>query len=236
MATFIVFMLFIFGCLATYGIKVDKINNETAEKIKKFLMVNTDFEKELIKKIANPQYKEEILNLIRDDLKYVYGDAWEKLFVNQVWGLAKPYTTVFDTIENIILFLMLSKSGLMPDCYRFTGIQISNTKAANIYEALRILQCVEKNIQHKQGSEYKLIFNPKITSSGYGKHRGPETARYDLPFLGSFHWNFEYFYNSSKFVMRDINNPTLVNACKNCSIGERSEKKINNPYKDKLTL
>lgn len=237
MAIIITILLLIFGALSLCGVGSYKVGNEAEENMKKTLMVNRDFQDELIKKISNPQYKEEILELIRDDLEYIYGDAWEGLYLNQPWYSATAYTTVFDTKENIILFLLLSKSGLIPECYRFSGIQISNSRAANIYEALRVLHCVERNMQEKRGSaDYKLIFNPKITREGYGKHMGSEVARYDLPFLGSFHWAFESFYYNSRFVMHDIYNSTLVAACKNCSVGERSEKEKNNPYKDKLIL
>lgn len=237
MATVIVLILLIFVGISMFGASTYKVSNEAEEKMKKTLMVNKDFQDELSNKISNPQYKKKILDLIKDDLEYIYGDAWESLYLPQPWFSATAYTTAFDTKENIILFLLLSKSGLIPECYRFSGIQISNTKAANIYEALRILQCVERNIQNKHDSkEYTLIFNPKITRDGYGKHLGPEVARYDLPFMGSFHWAFESFYYNSRFVMRDIYNSTLVSACKASSLGERSEKEKSNPYKDKLTL
>lgn len=237
MAAVIIFILLIFVAISLFGAGSYKVGNEAEEKTKKTLMVNRDFQDELVKKISDPKYKKQILELISEDLKYIYGDVWEDLYLNQPWYVSKPYTTVFDTKENIILFLMLSKSGLIPECYQFTGIQITNTKAVNIYEALRVLHCVEKNIQHKRGTaDYKMIFNPKITRDGYGKHAGPEVARYDWPFMGSFHWSFESFYYNSRFVMHDIHNATLVTACKNCSVGERSDKEKNNPYKNKLTL
>ncbi len=242
MPTIIVFIISIFIiivlCMSTtLGADSYKFGNEKAEKIKKDLMCNKDFQDELVKKIANPQYKEQILDLIKDDLMYIYGDAWKNLFLNKIWITSTPCTTVFDSAENIILFLLLSKSGLVPDCYRFSGIQISNSNIANIYEALKILHCVERNIQQKRRTEdYKLIFIPTTTYEKYGKHMGPATPRYDQPYMGSFHWAFESFYYNSKFVMKDIHNPTLVDSCKKCSIGERSEKELNNPYKDKLTL
>lgn len=237
MAAVIIFILLIFVAISLFGAGSYKVGNEAEEKTKKTLMVNRDFQDELVKKISDPKYKKQILELISEDLKYIYGDVWQDLYLNQPWYVSKPYTTVFDTKENIILFLMLSKSGLIPECYQFTGIQITNTKAVNIYEALRVLHCVEKNIQHKRGNaDYKMIFNPKITRDGYGKHAGPEVARYDWPFMGSFHWSFESFYYNSRFVMHDIHNAILVTACKNCSVGERSDKEKNNPYKDKLTL
>lgn len=237
MATVIMLIILLFIGVAIFGVDTHKVGNEEEEKMKKTLMVNKDFQDELIKKISNPQYKDEILNLIKYDLEYIYGDAWKDLYLHQPWYSATAYTTAFATKEDIILFLLLSKSGLIPECYRFWGIQISNTEAANIYEALRVLQCVEKNIQKKRDSaDYKLIFNPKITREGYGKNKGPEVARYDLPFMGNFHWAFESFYYNSRFAMHDIYNSTLVAACKNCAIGERSEKEKNNPYKDKLIL
>ena len=237
MVAVIVFILLIFVVILSFVADTYKASNEAEEKMKKILMVNRDFQDELVKKISNPKYKKQILELISEDLKYIYGEAWEELYLNQHWYLPKPYTTVFDSKENIILFLMLSKSGLIPECYKFSGIQISNTSVINIYEALRTLHCVEKNIQHKKGSlDYKLIFNPHITREGYGKNAGLEVARYDLPFMGSFHWSFESLYFNSRFVMRDIHNSTLVTACKNCSVGERSDREKNNPYKDKLLL
>lgn len=177
MAAVIIFILLIFVVISLFGASSYKVGNEAEEKMKKTLMVNRDFQDELVKKISNPKYKKQILELISEDLKYIYGDAWEELYLNQPWYFPKPYTTVFDSKENIIVFLMLSKSGLIPECYRFGGIQISNTPAVNLYEALRTLHCVEKNIQQKKNSlEYKLIFTPKITRDGYGKHAGPEVG------------------------------------------------------------
>lgn len=231
----VILIILLCGCIK-FASNTYTAGNKAIEETKMELMVNRDFQDELIKKIADAQYREQILDLIKDDLQYIYGDAWKNLFVKN-WFVAKPYKTAFDSVENIVLFLLLSKSGLIPYCYKFSDIQIRHYKFANIFECLKILQCVEKNIQKKRGSsDYKLIFNPNIDRGGYSKHRGPEKPRYDQPYLGTFHWAFEKIYYTSPFVMRDIHNPTLVTACKNCSSGERSEKSKNNIYKDKLIL
>ena len=238
MAIAIVILLLIFGGISLF---VDTssytVENQASAITKKQLMVNVDFENELIKKIANPQHRQQILELIKDDLEYVYGEAWKDLYLNTPWHVSSVLKTALETKGDIVLFLLLSKSGLIPDCYKFSDIRIRNSSAANTYEALKILHCVEKNIHQKRGSaEYKLIFYPKLTREGYGKHLGPEVARYDLPFAGSFHWAFESFYYNSKFAIRDIHNTTLVINCKNCACGSRSDKEKNNPYKDKFVL
>ena len=131
-------------------------------QIHKAIIVNRKFEDELVKKIANPQYREEIENLVKDDLQYIYGDVWKELYAGD-WYEPKAYTTALNTRANIVLILMLSKSGLVPSCYQFSGIEISYFQIANIYECLRILQCVESNIRAKKDYlDAKMIFLPQV--------------------------------------------------------------------------
>lgn len=233
---FILLLVFGFILIAACAAQPSAAQNEDAEKAKLDLMINRNFEDELVRKIADPTYKTEILNMIKDDLEYVYGKEWKTLF-DRPWLTAKPYTVMFNSVENIVLFLLLSKSGLIPHCYKYGGIKISNFDVANSYECLKILHCVERNIRAKHiGDEYRLIFNPLITRDRYGKHPSPEKARYEYPCSGDFHWAFQSFYMNFPYVIKDIHNPSLVANCKNCSAGPRSDKVRNNPYKDKLTI
>ncbi len=202
-------------------------------QIHKAIIVNRKFEDELVKKIGNSQYREEIEALIKDDLQYVYGDAWKELYAGD-WYEPKAYTTALNTKENIILMLMLSKSGLVPSCYQFGGIEISNFGIANIYECLKILQCVEKNIASKKGFlDAKMVFLPQVMYASPSKKGDLGTPNYTYPSSGKFLWNFEPIYARSRFAV-DIRNEVLVNACKEASIGERSL--ASNPYKNKLTI
>lgn len=202
-------------------------------QIHKAIIVNRKFEDELVKKIANQQYREEIVNLIKDDLQYIYGDVWKELYAED-WYEPKAYTTALNTRENIILMLMLSKSGLVPSCYQFGGVQISNFEIANTYECLRILQCVESNIKiNKDYLNAKMIFVPQVMYASPPIKGDIGTPNYIYPSSGKFCWNFEPLYATARYAI-DIRNSILVNACKEQSIGERSL--ASNPYKDKLTL
>ena len=130
------------------------ISNQDKEKEEKNknLVMNLDFEKELVKKITNPDYRQEILAIIKDDLEYVYGDIWKDLF-NTPWREPKFHSNAFTSAENIVLFLLLSKSGLVPFFYHYGRIQIGNSEIANTYECLKILQCVERNIIKRRDSD-----------------------------------------------------------------------------------
>ena len=212
----------------------DKFNSDyKTGEIHKAIIVNRKFEDELAKKIGDSKYREEIENMIKEDLQYIYGDAWKELYVG-AWYEPKAYTTAFNTRENIILMLMLSKSGLIPSCYQFGGIQISNHGIANTYECLRILQCVENNIRAKKDHlNARMIFLPQVMYASPSKKWDVGTPNYTYPSSGKFHWNFEPIYAQARYAV-DIQNSVLVNACKEAAIGERSL--ASNPYKDKLTL
>lgn len=202
-------------------------------QIHKAIIVNRKFEDELVKKIANSRYREEIEDLIREELQYIYGDAWKDLYAGN-WYEPKAYTTALNTRENIVLMLMLSKSGLVPSCYQFSGIEISNFGIANMYECLKILQCVEKNIKAKKDYiDARMIFLPQVTYASPPRKGDVGIPNYTYPSSGKFYWNFEPIYARSRFVV-DIRNSVLVNACKEASIGERSL--ASNPYKNKLIL
>jgi len=202
-------------------------------QIHKAIIVNRKFEDELVKKIANSRYREEIEDLIREDLQYIYGDAWKDLYAGD-WYEPKAYTTALNTRENIVLMLMLSKSGLVPSCYQFSGIEISNFGIANMYECLKILQCVEKNIKAKKDYiDARMIFLPQVTYASPPRKGDVGIPNYTYPSSGKFYWNFEPIYARSRFAV-DIRNSVLVNACKEASIGERSL--VSNPYKDKLQI
>ena len=202
-------------------------------QIHKAIIVNRKFEDELVKKIANSRYREEIKDLIREDLQYIYGDVWKDLYAGD-WDEPKAYTTALNTRENIVLMLMLSKSGLVPSCYQFGGIEISNFGIANMYECLKILQCVEKNIKAKKDYiDARMIFLPQVTHASPPKKGDVGIPNYTYPSSGKFYWNFEPIYARSRFAV-DVRNSVLVNACKEASIGERSL--ASNPYKDKLQI
>lgn len=226
--------MYLLGRCACEKISSQKHDRDyTTGMINKATLVNRKFEDELTKKIGDPQYREEIENLIMDDLQYIYGDAWKELFADK-WCEPSTYGTSFNTKENIVLMLMLSKSGLIPSSYQYCGIQISNFSTANLYECLKILQCVENNvIAKKEYKDARMIFLPHITYASPRKKGDPGTPSYTYPSSGTFHWNFEPVYARSRYAV-DIRNTVLVNACKELSIGERSL--ASNPYKDKLTL
>ena len=236
------FSLFIalFGCLYLAGrcAYEKSVSNKFDSDFKtgqfhKAIIVNRKFEDELVKKIANSRYREEIEDLIREDLQYIYGDAWKDLYAGN-WYEPKAYTTALNTRENIVLMLMLSKSGLVPSCYQFSGIEISNFGIANTYECLKILQCVEKNIKAKKDYlDARMIFLPQVTYALPHRRGDVGTPNYTYPSSGKFYWNFEPIYAKSRYAV-DIRNSVLVKACKEASIGERSL--ASNPYKDKLTL
>ncbi|MBQ2705011.1 MAG: hypothetical protein IJF58_05630 [Clostridia bacterium] len=202
-------------------------------QINKALMVNRKFEDELVKKIADPHYREEIEALVKEDLQCIYGDAWKELFAGD-WYEPRAYTTSFGSKEGIILMLMLSKSGLIPSYYQYAGIEISNFDISNIYECLKILQCVEKNVRAKKDFlDARLVFVPQIMHCSLNRKGDVGTPNYANPSTGKFYWNFEPVFACSRFAVY-LSNSVLVNACKEASIGERSL--ASNPYKDKLTL
>lgn len=191
-------------------------------------LVNRKFEEELINKINSPQTRKKVIEMVREDLEYVYCDAWKSIFPNSYERAG--YGGGFGTTGNILLFLMLSKSGLIPSYYQYSNISISNFPNANAYECLRILQCVEKNIQKKK-TNLKLLFVPYMKIVGVGK-KSERRADYSCPCSGSFHWNFETQYVEPYSI--GIRNNLLVEQCKEASGGERSLRK--NPYKDKYIL
>lgn len=226
--------LYLLGRCASEKSAANKFNSDyKTGEIHKAVIVNRKFEEELAKKIGKPKYREEIEQLIKEDLQYVYGEVWEELFAGD-WCEPKIFTTAFLTRESIILMLMLSKSGLIPSCYQYSGIEISNYDVANMYECLRILQCVEKNIMSKKDFlNAKMIFLPQVMYASPPRKGDLGTPNYIYPSSGKFHWSFEPIYAQSRYAV-DIRNSVLVNACKEKSTGERSL--ASNPYKDKLTL
>lgn len=210
-------------------------DKENEEKNKN-LVINLDFEKELVKKITNPNYRQEILAIIKDDLEYVYGDIWKELF-NTPWREPKFHSNAFTSAENIVLFLLLSKSGLVPFFYHYGRIQIGNSEIANTYECLKILHCVERNIiKRRDSDDFKLIFNPKIHQESNGKRPGPVIPEYEYPHLGEFNWAFDSFHYKASYAITDIHNPLLIVNCQKSSIGKRSNNVKYNPYKDKLII
>lgn len=217
----------------------EKISNkkwDTARDIArctKETMVNKKFEEELGKKIANPQHRTEIENLIKKDLQYVYGDKWRELFAG-TWRQPNLYTLPLSKPENIVLMLMLSKSGLVPCYYRFDGIKISNFCSANAYECLKILHCVEENIKRKRAlPNARLVFLPEVTYKVPRKKGDLGTPDYTHPCSGKFCWNFESDFVNPRYSA-DIRSEMLINSCKEASTGERSL--ASNPYKDTLIL
>lgn len=208
--------------------------NADMEKSKFALIVNKTFEDELCRKIALQTYQDKILDIIQEDLEYIYGKYWKEIFLRR-WGSPYAVTTTFNSVENIVLMLMLSKSGFIPSCYRYHPISISNSAFANAYECLKIIHCVEKNIQNKRKDDsFKIIFLPKIAFSRDKKNRLLTSPQYEYPCSGEFRFAFQSVYMNSPYKIKDIHDQNLIHSCKEASIGERSEKK--NPYIDKLIL
>ncbi len=236
MSVFIVIVVIVF-LIACWSYEDDgtKVYNYEEEAKKSRTMrdslVNEKFEEEIINKINNPEMREKILEIIQPDLEFIYGDAWKEIFGHR-WFTAKPYCTAIDTPEHIVLTLMLSKSGLMPSCYKFENPTVTNYKISNAYECLKIIQCVEKNINGKKGWDEKLIFMPYVDRDYKNKH-GKGTPKYDWPCSGKFYWSFERIYLQSGFGI-DIRSSRLEENCKECSIGPRSLSST--PYKDKFIL
>ena len=196
---------------------------------RKRLLVNKKFEEATNEKIGNSKYRNEILEIIKDDLIYVYGDAWEELFAG-TWYQTSLYNCAFSTRENIILTLLLSKNGFVPQHYEFSRFRISNFEYANAYECLKILQCVEKNIKAKRTEtpDLNLLFTPEV-SFETKKKSCTLVPNYNYPCSGEFAWGFESYY--PQFTV-SLYNENLIHNCKEASIGPRSLR--TNPYKDKL--
>ena len=204
-------------------------NTARAQKEELF---NESFEEELAQTIANPQKRQNIEALIQEDLQYIYGDAWKTLF-SGVWLQPSLYNHPFSSRENIVLTLLLSKSGFVSQRFSL-NLTISNFKYANAYECLRILHCIDHNIRSKRkGFNDKLVFLPYIKYKSPPQKNYLGTPDYAHPCSGKFCWSFEFGAIHARYST-DIHNTVLVNACKEASIGERSP--ASRPYKDKLLL
>ena len=204
------------------------------ENSKFALIINKTFEEELCRKISLPEYKQKILDIIKEDLEYIYGSCWKELFTRP-WSCPSFVCTAFRSAEGIVLMLLLSKSGFLPGCYRYGRIEISNFDVANAYECLKILQCVEKNIQAKRDPKtYSFVYLPHVEFRRDKKNKVVELVRYEWPCSGKFYLSFQSICTTSKFKIKDIHDTGLVQSCKNNSLGERSGKK--NPYIDKLII
>ena len=64
MAAVIIFIILVFVVISLFGAGSYKVGNEAEEKMKKTLMVNRDFQDELVKKISDPKYKKQIYNTL----------------------------------------------------------------------------------------------------------------------------------------------------------------------------
>ncbi|MDO4562608.1 MAG: hypothetical protein Q4C12_02105 [Clostridia bacterium] len=198
---------------------------------KKKQMINEAFEEELARKCTVPAHREKILELIKDDLVCVYGNQWNEVFAD--FPISNSYFMPFSSPMGIVIMLTLSKSGLMPKQYLYSKIEISNFECANAYECLRILQCVEKNIQkRKQDQSFKLKFVPYMMQEGFGK-TFKLIPDYEHPCSGYFAWNYDKA-SMSKARTLELYDKELIRICINQSIGPRSLR--TKPYKDKYLL
>ncbi len=232
---FIIFLGIVFVGIATNETTEKKVPYDPKAEESKFdLIVNKTFEDEICRKIAIQSYQEKILDIIQEDLEYIYGKVWKNIFLRR-WGLPHAIGTTFNSVENIVLMLLLSKSGLIPSCYRYQKISISNFDTANAYECLKIIHCIEKNIQSKRHDEgFKIIFLPEVFFKKDEKRRLLELPQYEHPCSGGFRFAFQSVCMNSAYKIKDVHDQRLIQACKQASIGERSEKK--NPYANKLIL
>ncbi|MDY4213393.1 MAG: hypothetical protein SOX82_06895 [Eubacteriales bacterium] len=232
------FLLIIFLGIVIVGIATTeppekKVPYDPKTEDSKFaLIVNKTFEDEICRKISIQTYQEKILDIIQKDLEYIYGKGWKEIFLRR-WGLPYVIGTTFNSVENIVLMLLLSKSGFIPSCYRYQKISISNFDTANAYECLKIIHCIEKNIQNKRNDEtFKIIFLPEVLFKRDEKRRLLELPQYDYPCSGGLYFAFQSVYMNSTYKIKDIHDQRLIQACKQASIGERSGKK--NPYREAL--
>lgn len=223
--------------LGKYSSEKAAIYNNSKEhaiqKVREDALVNEVFEIELAKKIANVQYQAEIKSILKDDLQYIYGDCWPDLF-DGYWNQPNIYHHPCSTCENVILTLMLSKSGLIPRYCRIPGTGISNFSSANAYECLKILHCVETNIKKKTNyTDMQLLFIPRVIYQTPPKKYDLGTPDFAHPCSGKFQWYFGNLLIKPRYFL-DIRSEKLVDACKKASAGDRSLKST--PYNDTLFL
>lgn len=207
----------------------DRVGTTKDDKV----LLNKQLETELARKINNPENKEHILELIKDDLVYVYGDDWEKHF-NQRWEMRENCIySGFTSPATIAHMLLLSKSGVICNCLNFHDLKLCNHSHANAYQCLRIMQCVEKNVREKRNDpKLKLYFYPDFDYEGTGKKR-KAVPDYKYLHRGRFRWNFELDYNSVQNA-KSLDNSMLVKRC--MEIADPDFEKKNNPYKDTFVL
>lgn len=226
---FIVALVFIY-CI---GVRIlDRSERVGTTKDSKVLE-NRQLETELARKIKTPENQEHILELIKDDLVYVYGAEWEKHF-KQRWSTNGNYVEPsFKSPENIAHLLLLSKSGVACSWLNSSNLHLVNYSHANAYQCLRIMQCVEKNIREKRNDpKLKLYFYPGFDYEGTGKKR-KAVPNYKHLYFGRWCWNFELNYDEMKYA-KSLSDNGLITRC--AEIADPDFEQRNNPYKDTFVL
>ena len=222
----IIIIVFFCVCFTYAGAEVKR--EENAHKRLESLK-NEKFEEALRAQISDPSYRQQILNIIQSDLEYIYEQHWQEVFAGR-WDSPSIFTDNWDKRENIILILLLSKSGFLPQ-YLTNYFELHNRFSANVLESLRIVRCIEKNItQKKMWTDAKLMQVPKK------KHeiKGGKTffVDSDCPLSSKVVWNF-HLRDCTNTV--SIWNDTLERKCKEYARGPRAEKQVN-PYEGKLLI
>lgn len=222
----IIIIVFFCTCFAYAGAEVKR--EENAHKRLESLE-NEKFEEALRAQISDPGCRQQILNIIQSDLEYIYEQHWQEVFAGR-WGSPDIYTEYWDKRENIILILLMSKSGFLPH-FLSNYFTLHNCISANAHESLKILRCIEKNItEKKKWTDAKLMQVPeKIHQIKGGKTQRVET---DCPLSSKVFWNFHLSDCTNAVSIWD---ETLEKKCKEYARGPRAEKKIN-PYEGKLLI
>ncbi len=223
-------VLFVVFCsIAGYAEYNDRVGTTKDDKV----LLNDQLEQELARKINNPENKEHILELIKDDLVYVYGAEWEKYF-KQRWEMRENCIySGFTSPATIAHMLLLSKSGVICNCLNFHDLKLYNHSHANAYQCLRIMQRVEKNVREKRNDpKLKLYFYPDFDYEGTGKKR-KAVPDYKYLHRGRFRWNFELDYNSVQYA-KGLYDSGLTKRC--MEIADPNLEQRNNPYKDTFIL
>lgn len=222
----VIIIVFVIGCIVI-GTE-DASCRENAKKRLESLK-NDEFEEALCTQICDPSCREQILKIIQSDLEYIYEKHWQEVFAGR-WSSPKRYTKYWDKRENIILVLLMSKSGYLPNTLSNPFI-LANCQSANIYESLKILRCIEKNITTKKNwTDAKLMQVPK--NNYVIKGRKTVAVPSDSPAMSNVRWNFDLV-NYTRIV--SIWDETLEEKCKDIANGSRAEKKVN-PYEGKLLI
>lgn len=108
-------------------------------------LVNDDLEISLKNDYFVSEHKDDILNELKNDLKYIYGDSWADKV--QPYPKAPPGRTYYlKSDRRWIFYLLLSKRGLVPSLDYIGGYELGHLH--NVKEEIRFCECIEKNLRN----------------------------------------------------------------------------------------